>query len=51
MSAAISNVRPDPDKVLVDIVDYVTKYKISSKEAYDTARRGGPAVKVLVTFA
>ncbi len=23
MSAPISNVRPDPDKVLVDIVDYV----------------------------
>ncbi|MGE5094168.1 MAG: bifunctional 2-methylcitrate dehydratase/aconitate hydratase, partial [Betaproteobacteria bacterium] len=26
------------DKVLVDIADYVTKYKISSREAYDTAR-------------
>jgi 2-methylcitrate dehydratase len=38
MSAHISNVRPDPDKVLVDIVDYVEKYKIASKEAYDTAR-------------
>ena len=38
MSAHISNVRPDPDKVLVDIVDYVEKYKIGSKEAYDTAR-------------
>src|ERR1700716_178486 len=38
MSAHISNVRPDPDKVLVDIVDYVTKYKVTSKEAYDTAR-------------
>src|SRR5262245_50649647 len=38
MSAHISNVRPDPDKVLVDIVDYVQKYKIASKEAYDTAR-------------
>ncbi|HTR59637.1 MAG TPA: MmgE/PrpD family protein, partial [Casimicrobiaceae bacterium] len=38
MSAAISNVRPKPDKVLVDIADYATKYKISSKEAYDTAR-------------
>src|SRR5213082_621530 len=38
MSAPISNVRPDPDKVLVDIVDYVEKYKIASKEAYDTAR-------------
>jgi 2-methylcitrate dehydratase len=38
MSAHISNVRPDPDKVLVDIVDYVEKYKIGSKEAYETAR-------------
>ena len=38
MSAHISNVRPKPDKVLVDIVEYVTKYKIKSKDAYDTAR-------------
>src|SRR5450830_1534229 len=38
MSAAISNVRPKHDKVLLDIVDYVTKYKIVSKVAYDTAR-------------
>ena len=38
MSAHISNVRPGPDKVIVDIVDYVQKYKVSSKEAYDTAR-------------
>ncbi len=38
MSAQISNVRPKPDKVLVDIVDYVTKYNIKSKEAYETAR-------------
>jgi 2-methylcitrate dehydratase len=38
MSAHISNVRPKPDQVLVDIVDYVVKYKIASREAYDTAR-------------
>jgi 2-methylcitrate dehydratase len=38
MGAHISNVRPKPDKVLVDIVDYVTKYKITSRLAYDTAR-------------
>jgi 2-methylcitrate dehydratase len=37
MSAPISNVRPKPDKVLVDIVDYVAKYRITSKEAYSTA--------------
>jgi 2-methylcitrate dehydratase len=38
MSSHISNVRPDPDKVLVDIVDYVEKFKVSSKDAYETAR-------------
>ncbi|HEX7559822.1 MAG TPA: bifunctional 2-methylcitrate dehydratase/aconitate hydratase, partial [Usitatibacter sp.] len=38
MSAHISNVRPNPDKVIVDIVDYVTSYKIASKDAYETAR-------------
>ncbi|MGH6610786.1 MAG: MmgE/PrpD family protein, partial [Burkholderiaceae bacterium] len=38
MSRHISNVRPRPDKVLVDIADYVTKYKIKSSEAYETAR-------------
>jgi len=32
------NVRPDPDKELVDIADYVTGYAIKSAEAYDTAR-------------
>jgi 2-methylcitrate dehydratase len=38
MSSQISNVRPEPDKVLVDIADYVFDYEISSDEAYDTAR-------------
>jgi 2-methylcitrate dehydratase len=38
MPAPISNVRPAPDKVLTDIADYVTKYRIASPEAYDTAR-------------
>src|SRR6202047_2177430 len=38
MSAPISNVRPDPDRVLVDIVDYVLNYKIDSTLALDTAR-------------
>src|SRR3954467_2129032 len=38
MSAPISNVRPHPDQVLIDIVDYVTQYKIVSTEAYETAR-------------
>lgn len=38
MSAAIPNVRPDPDQVIVDIVDYVTNYRVASELAYDTAR-------------
>ena len=38
MTSHISNVRPKPDKVLTDIVDYVSKYKVTSKLAYDTAR-------------
>jgi 2-methylcitrate dehydratase len=38
MSAPISNVRPEPDKVLVDIADYVAEYSVASKEAYETAR-------------
>jgi 2-methylcitrate dehydratase len=38
MSAHISNVRPKPDQVLVDIADYVLKYKVKSALAYETAR-------------
>jgi len=38
VSAPISNVRPKPDKVLTDIADYVTKYQVTSPEAYETAR-------------
>ena len=38
MSAPIPNVRPKPDKVLTDIADYVTRYEVTSKEAYETAR-------------
>ncbi len=38
MSAPISNIRPDPDQVLVDIVDYVLDYEIDSELAYETAR-------------
>ena len=37
MSAPILNVRPKPDQVLVDIADYVSKYTITSAEAYSTA--------------
>jgi len=38
MSAPISNVRPAPDSVLVDIVDYVLDYRIDSALALETAR-------------
>ena len=38
MSAPASNVRPKPDRVLVDIADYVAKHEIKSAEAYNTAR-------------
>ena len=38
MSAPISNVRPDPDPVLVDIVDYALDFPIDSTLALDTAR-------------
>jgi 2-methylcitrate dehydratase len=38
MSAHISNVRPAPDQVIVDIANYVADYEIKSTEAYDTAR-------------
>ncbi len=38
MSARVSNVRPGPDKVLVDIAEYVSKHEIKSAAAYNTAR-------------
>jgi 2-methylcitrate dehydratase len=38
MSAPISNVRPKPDTVLVDIVDYVLNEKLESDLALETAR-------------
>ncbi|MGA7984537.1 MAG: bifunctional 2-methylcitrate dehydratase/aconitate hydratase [Burkholderiales bacterium] len=38
MSGHISNVRRAPDKVLTQIADYVTKHKVTSKDAYETAR-------------
>ena len=38
MSAHISNVRPEFDQAIVDIVDYVLNYTIESPLAYETAR-------------
>jgi 2-methylcitrate dehydratase len=38
MSSHVSNVRSQPDRVLVDIADYVMNYKVASDLAYETAR-------------
>ncbi|WP_397474855.1 bifunctional 2-methylcitrate dehydratase/aconitate hydratase [Pusillimonas sp.] len=38
MSAPISNVRPEPDRVLADIADYVLNFQVESALAYETAR-------------
>jgi len=38
MSTHISNVRPEFDQVMIDIVDYVLNYEIKSTLAYETAR-------------
>lgn len=38
MSSPISNVRPEPDQLLVALADYALHAKIASDEAYDTAR-------------
>lgn len=38
MSAHISNVRPEWDQVIVDIVDYALDYEVTSPLAYETAR-------------
>jgi 2-methylcitrate dehydratase len=38
MSGKISNVRPEPDKILADLADYAANYAANSQEAIDTAR-------------
>ena len=38
MSSAESNIRPEPDKILVEIADYAANYVSDSREAIDTAR-------------
>jgi hypothetical protein len=37
-SKPMPTVRPEPDEVLIDIADQVTKYRIGFPEAYGTAR-------------
>ncbi|GKS84725.1 bifunctional 2-methylcitrate dehydratase/aconitate hydratase [Acidovorax sp. SUPP1855] len=38
MSAPISNIRPEYDQVIVDIVDYALRYEVTSELALTTAR-------------
>ncbi|MEV5028064.1 bifunctional 2-methylcitrate dehydratase/aconitate hydratase [Paenibacillus sp. LPE1-1-1.1] len=38
MSVPANNQRPSPDQVLVDIAAYAADYKVTSQEAYETAR-------------
>jgi 2-methylcitrate dehydratase len=38
MGSHISNVRPAPDQLLVDLADYALNARVTSDEAYDTAR-------------
>src|SRR3979409_1168917 len=38
MSSPIPSVRQKTDQVIADIVDYAMQYKITSAEAYNTAR-------------
>jgi 2-methylcitrate dehydratase len=38
MTAERTNIRPQPDQILVDMADYVLGYEISSTLAYETAR-------------
>jgi 2-methylcitrate dehydratase len=38
MSADISNIRPEPDKILIDVAEYAAGYEPNSREAIETAR-------------
>lgn len=38
LNIAETNIRPEPDKILVDIATYVHEHDIDSQEAYQTAR-------------
>jgi 2-methylcitrate dehydratase len=38
MAATVSNIRPAPDEIIVDLADYAANYIPESKEAIDTAR-------------
>src|SRR5687767_2519218 len=38
MAGNVSNIRPEPDKILVELADYAANYFPTSREAIDTAR-------------
>jgi len=38
MSEIVSNIRPAPDQILVELADYAANYLPKSQEAIDTAR-------------
>src|SRR5499426_726461 len=38
MTSEVSNIRPDPDPIMVEIADYAANYIPDSKEAIDTSR-------------
>src|SRR5262245_52500562 len=38
MSDAVSNIRPAPDAILVELADYAENYLPTSRDAIDTAR-------------
>src|SRR5262252_5605147 len=38
MTSTVSNIRPDPDPIMVEIADYAANYVPDSKEAIDTSR-------------
>ena len=38
MSDTVSNIRPAPDKLIVDLAEYAANYVVDSREAIDTAR-------------
>jgi 2-methylcitrate dehydratase len=38
MSGKITNIRPEPDKILAELADYAANYVADSQEAIDTAR-------------
>jgi 2-methylcitrate dehydratase len=38
MTGEVINIRPQPDRVLVEVADYARNYRCTRSEAIDTAR-------------